>query len=383
MNEKSCLIIAGEKSGEEHALSFFEDLKKATPDTHFFGVGGDEMKNKGVELLYHLNDFSSWGYSEVITKIPFYFKAMDHIVDEVLKRGCKTAILVDFQSFNLKLAGRLKKLGIEVLYYVAPQAWAWKEYRVKKLAATAHTLFTIIPFEKKWFNERGVKNVVSIDHPLWTTYKNDLENFNKAPGFKEPVQILLLPGSRKFEVAKLLPEFIKSIIELKKLFPLEVSIVKSNSVSEALYQQYAEFFDHQYTNEALTDALKNADFALAASGTVTLTCALYEVPTIVCYKTSLLNQFIYEVLVSYRGFISLANIVQNRSVFPELLQDQVNAYNIVSYLKFWYYNKTEYLELKQKLSQTKKLVRGDEVEIPKYMAEVIDHSYGKKSNLSI
>lgn len=383
MKIKSCLIIAGEKSGEEHALSFLDNLKHESPSTLFFGVGGDEMKHKGVELLYHLNDFSSWGYSEVITKIPFYFKAMDHIVDEVIKRGCKTAILVDFQSFNLKLAGRLKKLGVDVLYYVAPQAWAWKEYRVKKLAATAHTLFTIIPFEKKWFHDRGVKNVISIDHPLWTTYKDDLEKFTKDPGFHHPVQILLLPGSRKFEVAKLLPIFVESIVELRKHFPLQVSIVKSNSVPEELYNSYKEYFDTEYTNEALTTALKKADFAMAASGTVTLTCALYEVPTVVCYKASLLNQFIYEVLVSYRWFISLANIVQNRSVFPELLQDQVSAYNIVSYLKFWYYNKTDYLELKQKLIQTKKLVQGEDVEIPKYMADVIESSYGKKSNLSV
>ena len=103
MSQKTCLIIAGEKSGEEHALSFFNDLKKASPDTTFFGVGGDELKNEGLELLYHLNDFSSWGYSEVVTKIPFYIKAMNHIVEEVQRRGCKTAILVDFQSFNLNI----------------------------------------------------------------------------------------------------------------------------------------------------------------------------------------------------------------------------------------------------------------------------------------
>ncbi|MBY0413055.1 MAG: hypothetical protein K2Q18_02765, partial [Bdellovibrionales bacterium] len=183
----------------------------------------------------------------------------------------------------------------------------------------------------------------------------------------------------RFEVEKLLPAFTESIKELKKLFPLEVSIVKSNSVPEGLYAPYNDFINHEYSNENLTDALKKADFAIAASGTVTLTCALYEVPTVVCYKTSLLNQFIYEVLVSYRWFISLANIVQNRSVFPELLQDQVSAYNIVSYLKFWYYNKTDYLELKKKLAETKELVRGDKIEIPKYMAEVIANSYGKKS----
>lgn len=378
MSSQSCLIIAGEKSGEEHTLSFFNDLKKSSPGTEFFGVGGDELKREGLELLYHLNDFSSWGYSEVILKIPFYKKAMETIIAEVQRRNCKTAILVDFQSFNLKLAGKLKTLGVNVLYYVAPQAWAWKEYRVKKLARSVHTLFTIIPFEKEWFHNRGVQKVISVDHPLWTTYKHDLENFRKGMDVKSPVKILLLPGSRKFEVEKLLPIFIESIRNLRSEFPIHVSIVKSSSVPKELYESYQRDFDHEYTNENLTDALKKADFSFAASGTVTLTCALYEVPTVVCYKTSLLNQFIYETVVSYRWFISLANIVQNRSVFPELLQDQVSAYNIVSYLRNWYYNKNDHMELLLKLKQTKDLVRGERIDIPKYMADVIDSSYGKK-----
>lgn len=303
---------------------------------------------------------------------------METIIAEVQRRNCKTAILVDFQSFNLKLAGKLKTLGVNVLYYVAPQAWAWKEYRVKKLARSVHTLFTIIPFEKEWFHNRGVQKVISVDHPLWTTYKHDLENFRKGMDVKSPVKILLLPGSRKFEVEKLLPIFIESIRNLRSEFPIHVSIVKSSSVPKELYESYQRDFDHEYTNENLTDALKKADFSFAASGTVTLTCALYEVPTVVCYKTSLLNQFIYETVVSYRWFISLANIVQNRSVFPELLQDQVSAYNIVSYLRNWYYNKNDHMELLLKLKQTKDLVRGERIDIPKYMADVIDSSYGKK-----
>ncbi len=378
MSEKSCLVIAGEKSGEEHALSFFNDLKTSSPGTAFYGVGGDELKREGLELLYHLNDFSSWGYSEVITKIPFYIKAMNHIIAEVKRRNTKTAILVDFQSFNLKLAGKLKELGVEVLYYVAPQAWAWKEYRVKKLSRSVHTLFTIIPFEKKWFHDRGVKRVISVDHPLWTTYKNDLVAFKKQQDLHSPVRLLLLPGSRKFEVEKLLPIFIESIRNLKKEIPLHVSIVKSSSVPKELFDPYESEFHEVYSNEELTAALKKSDFSFAASGTVTLTCALYELPTIVCYKTSLLNQFIYETLVSYRWFISLANIVQNRAVFPELLQDQVSSHNIVSYLKFWYYNKTEHMQLLEKLKQTKELVRGEPMSVPQYMADVIDSSYGKK-----
>lgn len=381
--QKSCLIIAGEKSGEEHALSFFNELKQKSPSTHFYGVGGDELKSAGLELVYHLNEFSSWGYSEVIAKIPFYFKAMDHIVEEVKKRGTKTAILIDFQSFNLKLAGRLKAIGVNVLYYVAPQTWAWKEYRVKKLSNTAHTLFTILPFEKEYFKQKGVERVISIDHPLWTTYQKDLLSFTKNKEFSKPLRLLLLPGSRNFEVDKLLPEFIGAIKELKKSFAIEVSIVKSSSVKASLYENYDQYFDKVYMNEDLTLALKEADFALAASGTVTLTCALYSVPTIVCYKTSFLNQFIFETFVNYKWFISLANIVQNKSVFPELLQDQVSTYNIVSLLKNWYYNRDQFTRLMESLNETKNLVRGEKRDIPQYMADVIDESYGQKSTTTI
>lgn len=378
MPKKSCLIIAGEKSGEEHTLSFFNDLKKKSPETHFFGVGGDELKNSGMELLYHLNDFSSWGYSEVFGKIPFYFKAMKHIIDEVKKRDCQTAILVDFQSFNLKLAARLKKMGVNVLYYVAPQAWVWKEYRVKKLARSIHTLFTILSFEKEWFFKRGVKKIISVDHPLWSTYKDDLLNFEKNTTINLPLKILLLPGSRAFEVEKLLPEFIAAIKILKKEIPLHVSIVKSTSVPGTLYENYKGFFDEEWRSEDITKAMRISDFSLAASGTVTLTCALYELPTVICYKTSLLNQFIYEVIVKYKGFIGLANIVQNRAVFPELLQDEVSAYNIVSNLKLWYYNKATRKDLEMKLKETKYFVRGEAIDVANYMAEIIDNSYGKK-----
>ena len=115
------------------------------------------------------------GFSEVLLKLPFYLNALKNIESEVIKRNCKVAILIDFQDFNLKLSKKLNSLGVKVLYYVAPQAWAWKEWRAKRIQETTDTLFTIIPFEKRWFRERGVKNVVSVRHPLWVTYKDQLK----------------------------------------------------------------------------------------------------------------------------------------------------------------------------------------------------------------
>ena len=132
-NTNHCLVIAGEKSGEDHGMTFLPELMKKCPETSFFGVGGDRFKDFGVDLLYHSRDFSGIGISEIAGKIPFYLKAMNLILDEVKKRKVKTAILIDFQGFNLKLAKKLKALGVNVLYYVAPQAWVWKPWRAKVL----------------------------------------------------------------------------------------------------------------------------------------------------------------------------------------------------------------------------------------------------------
>src|SRR5690606_30300580 len=141
-------------------------------------------------------------------KIPFYFRAFKHLEDEVVKRGTRPAILVDFQDVNMRLAARLQKRGVKVLYYVAPQAWAWQAHRAEALSHNTHTLFTILPFEKESFSTRGVKQIKSIPHPLMLTYKNELNTIPEKPFsvWKEKLKILLLPGSRRFEVYSLLPE---------------------------------------------------------------------------------------------------------------------------------------------------------------------------------
>jgi lipid-A-disaccharide synthase len=184
-------------------------------------------------------------------------------------------------------------------------------------------------------------------------------------------------------VENLLGEFIDSIKLLKKEFKVTVSIVQSSSVKQSLYESYNKYFDKVYINDDLVLALKNADFAIAASGTVTLACALFEVPTIVCYKVSFINYFIYETFVTYTGPASLANIVHDRSVFPELIQEKSTSFNIHSQIKKWYtgsqlYN-AEYLRVKAILKTTSEVVRGDILNIPEYMANIINQAYEKKS----
>ncbi len=345
-------------------MSFLPDLMNRAPQMKFFGVGGEEMSSLGVDLLYHLKDFSSWGFSEVIGKIPFYFKALNRMVEEAKKRNCKYAILIDFQDFNLRLAKKLNKEGIKVFYYVAPQAWAWKAWRARALEENVDTLFTIIPFEKKWFEERGVNRVRSVPHPLWFHYK-DIVNHSllgrEAKPFeafeKRKKKLLLLPGSRNFEVAKLLPSFCAYLEANKNKF--EVALVQSPNVNENHYAPYLKYIDHLYKHDEITDALTWAEFALAASGTVTLTCALFEVPTIVCYASSLLNEFIFYTFLSYDGPISLANIVHEERVFPELIQNEFSSFNIEQKMNKWINDKDSYNRVKEKLSHTLDLIGGN------------------------
>jgi lipid-A-disaccharide synthase len=361
---KNCLIIAGEKSGEEHALSFIRSMKSVSPDCHFWGVGGDELEREGMELIYHLKEFSSWGFSEVIGKIPLYFKALKKIESLVNTKKCKVAILIDFQDFNLRLAKKLKKNGVKVLYYVAPQAWAWKAYRAKVLEGCVHSLFTIIPFEKKWFQSRGVTRVHSVAHPLW------------LKEVKAKARLLLLPGSRNFEVKHLLPSFIKAKKELEKEFKLEVGLVSSSNVKKELIEPYLREIDKVWKNEDLADALKWADCSIAASGTVTLATALFNVPTVVAYKGSLLNEFIYYTFLSYEGFISLANIVHEKEVFSELTQDRASEYNMATELKKIISNENIYNDKIKTLLKTKDLISGGDFDAGEYMGKVIEEAYG-------
>ncbi|MDD0854093.1 lipid-A-disaccharide synthase [Halobacteriovorax sp. GB3] len=376
--KEQCLIIAGEKSGEEHCLSFFDSIKANRPDCHFFGVGGNELAAKDMELLYHLKDFSSWGFSEVIGKIPFYIKAFNHIVDEVKKRNCKVAILIDFQDFNLRLAKKLQKEGVKVLYYVAPQAWAWKAYRAKVLEETVHTLFTIIPFEKKWFGDRGVQRVRSVAHPLWITYKDELESFKRDRSYSEiskEKRLLLLPGSRNFEVKNLLPDFVETVKTLRAKSNLKVGIVCSSNVDKNLYAPYLDSIDVIFDNEQLSEALKWGDCSIAASGTVTLATALFGLPTVVCYKSSFFNEFIYYTFITYDGPISLANIFRNKRIFPELVQEGCSPYTIAKAFDSLMGSKESYENIVDELKVVFDEVQGEHFDVGQYMSEVIKESY--------
>jgi lipid-A-disaccharide synthase len=376
--KKNVLVVAGEKSGEEHFLSFYPELKeKLGQDVSFFGVGGDQLSAIGVELIYHLKDFSSMGFSiDVLKKIPFYFKAMDQLVDLCRQREVKVAILIDFQGFNLKIAKRLNDMGVKVMYYVAPQAWVWKENRVKTLKEVTHKLFCIVPFEKDWFQKRGVSQSVSVPHPVWQKNKELVRRLERKVIFEnEKVKLLLLPGSRNFEVSLLLPVFAEALLELKSRYDLDISIVKTSSVDERLYNLYDGLYDRSYQAEKLNDALVNSDFCFAASGTVTLQCAVYKLPTIVCYKVSLLNEFVIRNIMKYSGFASLTNLILKKEIFPELMQADANSSQLVKKFENWIKSKMLQEEVLNERDILKDKLSHSDYNVGEYMAQIINEEY--------
>lgn len=377
--KETCLIIAGEKSGEEHAMSFITEMKAKKPELHFFGVGGDSLKNEGVEILFHLDEFSTWGVSEAVSKLPFYLNSSKVILEKVKDYQCRSAILIDFQTFNLKLAEKLFHLGVNIQYYVAPQAWAWKSWRTKNLARYVDTLYCIIPFEKRWFQERGVSKTISVNHPLKFHYEKYLKDYRREETISSdsPVNLLVLPGSRDNEVKRILPVFMNAALKQQKSKGIEIRLilVQSKSVNVELFKPYLSYFDEIFSDDDLVTAMKKSHICLAASGTVTLATALFSLPTIVGYAGGLLNTFIYENFISYRGFISLANIVHEREVFKELIAERFSSFNVEKELDKLLSEPSYYQDKVKTLNHTLKLISGDDIDVPATLLNKVEEAY--------
>ncbi|MEK6624646.1 MAG: lipid-A-disaccharide synthase [Bdellovibrionota bacterium] len=381
--KSNCLIIAGEKSGEEHVQSFFQNLKKLCPEFSFWGVGGDWMQAEGVELLFHLNDFSSMGFSEVVGKIPFYIRANKLFISECRKRKTSFAILVDFQDFNLRLAKTLNKIGVQVLYFVAPQAWAWRPNRAQIIAQSVHTLFSILPFEAEWFRQRGVKNIVSVPHPLVRRYRSFLKQYSEQFAQRRSkklaglINILILPGSRASEIRYHLPFYLECIKTLKRHYPIKVSLSRSQNLALEMFQPYlsSDLVDCVVEESDLPQTFLNTDVAFATSGTVTLLAALFETPTIIFYRGSLFNQFVFENFIQYNGQIGLANLVAKEQIFPELIQDQVHSFNVSRIIQHWSENSASFLQIRKKLWELSQTMPDDEGLTAASMAKILSEEH--------
>ena len=326
-------IVAGEPSGDVHAAKLVSALKVISPNTKFFGNGGDKMAESGVEIIHHINDLSVMGFIEVIKHLPRLLYIMDKTLSFIKNIKPDKIILIDYPGFNLRLAKKIKKLkmDIHVTYFILPQLWAWKENRIKIMKKTIDQSISIFPFESEWFKSKGL-NTFYTGHPF-IEKKENLYNktnfFNKHNFSKKNPVLILLPGSRQQEVDYHWPIFLKTTSKLNEKFPeLQTVVIKSDNINLTPMPDYIKLESSTFP------ALQFGTAAISCSGTATLECALEKLPIVVCYKMSYINWMLFNFFGKVK-YISIVNLIADKKIIPELIQHEMTQKNIIKKISYY------------------------------------------------
>jgi len=319
------MLIAGEASGDLHASNLITSLRQLDPDAEFRFFGGDLMSRAARRRPeVHYDMMNVMGFSEVLRRLPRLLKNLNTAKRLVKEFRPDVLVLVDYPSFNLKLAAYAHSLGVKVNYFISPKVWAWKEFRVKKIKKCVSNLYSILPFEVGFYKKHdytvqyvGNPSVQEIDYALG--HLPPRRHFVDRQGFVDPDKpiIALLPGSRKSEIRNNLP----LMIEAARRFPdFQYAVAAAPSVPEKFYREIAQDPGLQVVFGATPTLLKYSQAALVTSGTATLETALIGTPQVVCYRGNgrKLTYRIMERLLKVR-YVSLPNLIVGNSVVPELL----------------------------------------------------------------
>jgi len=326
-------ISAGEASGDLYASRLVEVLKARHPGAEFFGCAGPRMQAAGVRAVVDQRSLAVVGIIEVIPHIPRILGDMNKLVRACAAEHPDVAILTDAPSFHLPLARKLKRQGIRVVYLVAPQAWAWKQGRVKTMRATLNRLLCIFPFEEEFFQGYGVPTVY-IGHPLSRLAKPQLTRAELCSklGIPEVTRIVaLLPGSRHGELAQHLPILLEVVRLIRQRHPLSfvLPLPAGFGLQNTRFWKPVQAESIQVIEGHTWDALAQAELALAASGTVTIEAAMLGTPMVTFYRVNALSWYLQRWRVR-TAFLTMVNLVAGRQVVPELIQDQMTAERIAA-----------------------------------------------------
>jgi lipid-A-disaccharide synthase len=311
-------------SGDLHAAKVVQAVKAGSPDTVFWGIGGDDLRAEGVELLQHTDRMSVMGVAEVLKHYRFLKGVFDQVLAEVDRRNPDAALLVDYPGFNLRLAAELKKRGVKVYYYICPKVWAWSKKRIPKMAKIIDRLMVVFPFEVELFEDTDLQ-VDFVGNPLVAQIDEFLAEPPRELPWGSNRRVALLPGSRKQEILRILPAILAAAKKLESRFPdLSFMIASPNERIEALVNEQIEQCADKPSRLAVVcgharELMRQADAAIVTSGTATLETALIGTPQIIVYKTSLIFYWVARTVLTIRH-IGLVNIVAKRTVCPELIQ---------------------------------------------------------------
>jgi len=336
------MIVAGESSGDAHAAKLVKALREISPTTNFefFGATSHHLRSVEVETIVNADDFSIVGLPEIARALPMFWQAFRKLKQAAIDRKPDAVILVDFPDFNLKLAKSLKKRGLKIIYYISPQLWAWRKYRVKTIKSAVDLLLTILPFEKDWYLKYGVSHVEYVGNPLVREVYSKLskDEFcakHNLDGAK-PI-VALLAGSRHKEIARILPVMLETASLMaeknsKIQFVIALASTRKMSEIEAAKSGISNLPQNLIVVEDETrEALNAADAAAVASGTATLETAIIGTPMAIVYKTSAINYKLLRPLISVEHF-GLINLIAEERLAKELIQDEFTGKTLAAEL---------------------------------------------------
>ncbi len=320
-------IISGEASGDLLGSYLIKALKDADSQADIRCWGGDKMEAAGGALIKHYRELAFMGFVEVVRHLPEIFRNIKFCKQDILQYKPDVLVLIDYPGFNLRIAEWAKGQGIKVAYYVSPQVWAWKENRVKKIKRSVDKMLVILPFEQAFYKKWDFE-VEYTGHPLIEVIGDELQKPVQPLKGGQPI-IALLPGSRKQEIMVKLPVMLSVVSH----FPNHHFIIaQAPSQPDSLYRELIG--DHKNVDivkGATYDVLRQAEAALVTSGTATLETALLGIPEVVCYKGNPISYQLAKKLIKVK-FISLVNLIMDKEVVKELIQDELNEQQLVKEL---------------------------------------------------
>ncbi|TDE18379.1 lipid-A-disaccharide synthase [Dyadobacter psychrotolerans] len=325
-------LVAGERSGDLHGANLLNGIKENDPDAQFRGWGGDMMQAGGMELVTHYKDTAFMGFLEVALNLHKISGFLKKCKADILSYQPDVIILIDYPGFNLRIASFAKQQGLKVFYYISPKVWAWNQKRAWKIKQNVDRMFVIFSFEIDFYKKFDYK-VDYVGNPLMDA----IEAFKPDPDFKQknkldenkPV-IALLPGSRRQEIMGMLD----LMLTVQPHFPNHQFVIAGvSNLPSALYEKYISGGKAHIVYESTYDLLSISEAALVTSGTATLETALLNIPEVVCYKTSGFSYAVAKRLIRV-PFISLVNLIMDKEVVRELIQNDLNTENLVKELAF-------------------------------------------------
>lgn len=334
------MVVAGEASGDQHAAGVVAELRRSRPELRFFGMGGARLAAQGVDLIHGAHEISVMGLTEVLPKLRRILEVKRRLERAAGRRRPKVALLVDVPDFNLRLAVRLKKLGVKLAYYVSPMVWAWRSGRVRLISQVVDRMLCILPFEEPFYLRRGVQ-AKYVGSPVLEQLPQvaPAQQFRRELGLDPARPVLaLLPGSRRSELDRLLPTLVEAAKRLCAERPsLQVVVPLAPAISPT---EVSARFAGSGLNPILIDGqaprvVGASEVAVVASGTATLEAALMHRPLVVVYRVSPASYAVGRLLVRV-PHVSLVNLLLGRQVVPELLQGRMTSEAICSEVgKLW------------------------------------------------